>query len=50
MPDPEKVATVVWEWVAKAENELKAADQQNRSALRLLEENGLAWAKATARN
>jgi HEPN domain-containing protein len=25
MPDPEKVATVVWEWVAKAENDLKAA-------------------------
>ena len=24
MPDPEKVATVVWEWVAKAENDLKA--------------------------
>lgn len=25
MPDPEKVATVVSEWVAKAENDLKAA-------------------------
>jgi len=25
MPDPEKIATVVSEWVAKAENDLKAA-------------------------
>jgi HEPN domain-containing protein len=25
MPDPEKVATVVSEWVAKAENDLKTA-------------------------
>ena len=24
MPDPEKVATAAWEWVAKAENDLKA--------------------------
>jgi hypothetical protein len=25
MPDPEKVATVVWEWVAKAGNDVKTA-------------------------
>ena len=25
MPDPEKVAAVVSEWIAKAENDLKAA-------------------------